>query len=120
MKDVLLIDDDIMEQKLMHLFLTRRYDEDFELTYVDNLDAGLKALDDAEFDVVFIDHYLPPYKGAHETYPLISGHVRKASLIYISSGFTPVDRFPADKNLGFSFIDKFDIKDRIMNGLLDS
>ena len=120
MKNILLIDDDVMEQKLMEVFLTRRYDRDFGLTYVDNLDAGLKALEDREFDAVFIDHYLPPYTGAHETYPLISGHIRKASLIFISSGFSPVDRMTPDAECNFSFIDKFDIKDRIMDGLLDS
>ena len=45
MKNILLIDDDVMEQKLMEVFLTRRYDRDFGLTYVDNLDDLMRCAD---------------------------------------------------------------------------
>mgnify|MGYP006411364515 CR=1 FL=1 len=120
MKNVLLIDDDIMEHKLMHVFLTCRYEDDFGLTYVDNLDDGIEALQGHAFDTVFIDNFLPPYTGAHETYPIISLHVGGASLIYISSGFLAVDLTNTGAARKYNFIDKLELKDRIMNGLLDA
>ncbi|SOE08816.1 response regulator receiver domain-containing protein [Hoeflea halophila] len=120
MKNILLIDDDVMEEKLMHIFLTRRYDTDFGLTYVDNIKDGIDLLQSRSFDVVFVDSYLPPYNGAHETYPIVSAHVGDANLIYISSGFDTAGRMSAVDAANFHFVDKLEIKDRIMEGLLEA
>ncbi len=120
MKNVLLIDDDIIEHKLMHVFLTRRYEIDFCLTYVDNLKDGIELLQTRAFDTVFVDNLLPPYSGAHETFPIISAHVGIAHLIYISSGFARIEKMSPEDARNFHFVDKLEIRDRIMNGLLDS
>lgn len=120
MKNVLLIDDDIMEQKLMHIFLTRRYDTNFGLTYVNNIKDGVDLLQSQRFDVVFVDSYLPPYSGAHETYPIVSAHIGDASLIYISSGFDTGRQMSSADAANFLFVDKLEIKDRIMEGLLEA
>jgi DNA-binding NtrC family response regulator len=120
MKNILLIDDDAMEEKLMQVFLKRRYDKDFSLTYVDTLQSGIAQLRQRSFDVVFIDNVLPPYAGPHESYPVIADYIGDTNLIYISAGFSRHDQIGSAAARNYRFVDKLDIKQRIMEGLLDS
>lgn len=120
MKNILLIDDDVMEQKLLYAFLIRRYGAGFELAYVDNLNAGIEILQTRSFDAIFIDRMLPPYRDAEESYPKLAKHVASGKLIYISSDTSTFKFDQTEQENPVLFIDKLDMKDRIMAGLLDS
>ena len=120
MKNILLIDDDVMEQKLLYAFLVRRYGAGFELAYVDNLNAGIEILQTRSFDAIFIDRMLPPYRDAEESYPKLAKHVASGKLIYISSDTSTFKFDQTEQENPVLFIDKLDMKDRIMAGLLDS
>ena len=119
MKSVLLIDDDEMEQKLLHTFLTRRYAADFDLTYADTLEAGIGFLQGRTFDAIFIDRILPPYIGAQESYPVLAPHVSSGQIIYISLDTSAYKTRAAEQENPVRFVDKLDMKDEIMAGLLD-
>ena len=118
MKAVLLIDDDAIEQKLLHAFLMRRYGDDFELTYVDSLQAGIELLQRLCFDAIFIDRILPPYTDARDSYPLLARHVRSGQIIYISSD-TSTFTAPVQHGDDVLYVDKLDMREQIMAGLLD-
>jgi len=119
MKTVLLIDDDEIEQKLLHAFLMRRYGDDFELTYVDTLKAGIEHLQSKAYDAIFIDRILPPYVGAQESYPVLAPHVGAGQIIYISSDTSAYKTRAAAHESPVRFVDKLDMRDQIMAGLLD-
>ncbi|OCW57761.1 response regulator [Hoeflea olei] len=120
MKQVLLIDDDVMEHKLLETFLFRRYGGAFELVWANTVSAAIEILRTRSFDAIFIDRILPPHLGARETFPLLAGHIGSSQVIYISSDTSSYQWQPDSNGVPIQFIDKLDMRDRIMNGLLDA
>jgi CheY-like chemotaxis protein len=60
MPRVLVVDDDLMVCATIELCLTRN---GFEVTVADGGEAGMRALDASEFDVMLIDVFMPHMRG---------------------------------------------------------
>jgi len=60
MPRVLVVDDDPMVCATIELCLTRN---GFEVTVADGGEAGMRALDDSEFDAMLIDVFMPHMRG---------------------------------------------------------
>lgn len=119
MVTVLLIDDDLVEAKLLSAFLRRRFGEgDYELVHAFGLEEGLRALMSRRFDHVLLDNRLPPFCDYRETLPIVRTYSRGVEPIVVSASLMdqcfdelPLYGAPA-------VVDKMALRERIHAGLL--
>lgn len=115
---ILHIDDDPNAQKLVDCFLRMRFGTNYSFTCADSLAAALERLDESAYDSVLIDNRLAPYQNAGETVPAIAERSGDATL-YVVSASTAEPDFAGMSHLPIAaIIDKFDLKQRIAEGLL--
>ncbi|AKI01190.1 Response regulator receiver domain protein [Hoeflea sp. IMCC20628] len=118
MLNLLLIDDDPNQHKILSCFLRKKYGADADFTSALDLDEALAHLAGQSFDVIFLDNRLPPYSDFTET---IGGivDISPDSDIYLISA----DRDKVSLNLCKShgiveMIDKFELREAVSEGLL--
>ena len=80
MTRVLVVDDDAMVCMAIEIALERH---GFDVTIADGGEAGLRALEDASFDLMIVDSFMPDMRG-FESIRVFHTHAPKVPLIAIS------------------------------------
>lgn len=124
MINVLLIDDDANEHKILKAFTNLRFKsqakrEDkcvFDGVYT--IEEAVEALRHKKYDYIFLDDRLKPHASALQTLPQIQDNIKDAK-IYVISACTYSDHLQDHEKLGVdAVISKFDLGDEIREGLL--
>jgi len=119
MLKILLIDDDRNEHSLVAAYLGAHYKEAHELISAYNLTEALTALQATKFDAVLLDNRLRPYKSFSQTLPAIVPYLYGGSLYVISASVREITVAEHERIHVLDVIDKFDLRHRIFEGLLD-
>ncbi len=120
MLKVLLIDDDEFELRIVNQLLKNKYAHNFELSYAQNISEAANLLWDKVYDVILLDDKIESNMTAIETVPLIRAHANNVPLIIISKSLES-DHLQDKSILNvFDIVDKFDLKARLEEGLLDT
>lgn len=119
MLKILLIDDESIEERITHQLLKRDYGLPFTLEYAQSIEDGLALLRDRTYDVILLDDRIAPNVTAMQTVPVVRQAAGVVPLILISSSLDAAhlrDRKILDV---YDIIDKYDLKARIKEGLLN-
>ncbi len=117
MIDVLLIDDDLNESKLLDCYLHLQFGEDYSFSHAPDLNKAVDYLEDRKFDVVFLDNRLEPGADFRTTIPRLGNLLENTKLFLISA---EVDdrKFKMTPPSVNGVIDKFLLRQEIEAGLL--
>lgn len=125
MVNILLIDDDENEHKILKAFTKLSFNEKINKSNVCSFDgvytieAAIEALKTKKYDYIFLDDRLKPHASALQTLPQIEGSINKNAKIYVISACTFSDHLQDHTKLGVdAIISKFDLSDEIRSGLL--
>ena len=118
MISVLLVDDDHISFKLLDAFLTARFSSAFRCVHAATLEAATERLKRESFDVVFLDNRLHCGRDVRHTMPLLSRWVKRARLFVISACTEDSSLRDARSMGACEVIDKFELRQRIADGLL--
>lgn len=119
MKNILLIDDDLNEHKLFGAYVDHLAAGKCQLHVATTLDEGVEKLSQMEFASVFLDNRLRPYADFRETLPAITEHSKDAKIYVISASINDECFKLAPKFPEITVIDKFVIREKLKEGLLD-
>ena len=116
---ILLIDDEIMERRLLQGMLREYYEANFVLEYAPTIEEGISLLQHNVFDVVLLDDKLSDGTTSKINVPALKKFSGKLPLIIISKSIDSA--YLKDKSIlnVYDVIDKFNLRDRINNGLLN-
>lgn len=119
MISVLLIDDDAAERELVNFCLRRHFGTGYELEHVTQVEPALARLRDRQFDAILLDNVIPPFKGVHESLPLVRHAAPEVKIVAISTTMDPDRRAQVAMQDNVVIVNKFELKQRIADGLLD-
>jgi len=118
MISILLIDDDDFQHVILNHMLKSCFDDGYTLESASNLEDALTVLEVKQFDAIFLDNRLVPFRDFRETYPKIRA-VANGTATYVISSHIEEPCFQEAKRFGISkVIDKFELKAEISGGLL--
>jgi diguanylate cyclase (GGDEF)-like protein len=109
--NVLLIEDNPGDARLIELMLNRARGMAFQLTWLDTLTAGLQYLDTHEPDIVLLDLGLPESRGLETLHRLLA-HAPKAPTLVVLSGLD-------DEDIAFQAVQS-GAQDYLIKGRVDS
>ena len=118
MVSVLLVDDDHVAFKLLDAFLTARFPEGHRCIHANTLDVATECLKRESFDAVLLDNRLHLGCDVRDTLPVLSRWLRKAKVYVISACVEDASLRDARAMGACDVIDKFDLRQRICEGLL--
>ncbi|MDB2437266.1 response regulator [Hellea sp.] len=118
MLNILLIDDDEVEHRLIQRMLQDCYKGPFLLRYADTLEKGLSILKSQAVDVILLDDKLRAGLDAKQSVPALREITGDVAMILISSSIDAAHL--RDKTIldVYDIIDKFSLRKRISEGLL--
>ena len=85
MINILLVDDEKIEAKLVDLALRKTIGKGFQLDFALNVDQALEHLKAKSYDLILLDNLLPRGVSAKNTLPIIAPYKGKAHIAIISS-----------------------------------
>lgn len=119
MINILLIDDDPTEFRLIERMLKDCYTQPFNLRFADTLEKAITVLKTQETDIVLLDDKLNHGLTAKESVPVLKKIKASVPLILISSKIDAA--YLQDKTIldVYDVVDKFNLRKRINEGLLN-
>ena len=85
MINILLVDDEKIEAKLVDLALRKTIGKGFQLDFALNVNQALEHLKSKSYDLILLDNLLPRGISAKNTLPIIAPHKGNADIAIISS-----------------------------------
>ena len=118
MLNILLIDDDPVEFRLIERMLKDCYEQPFTLRFAETLENAITILKTQETDIVLLDDKLNHGLTAKESVPVLKKIKDSVPLILISSNIDAA--YLKDKTIldVYDIVDKFNLRKRINEGLL--
>ena len=118
MLNILLIDDDPVEFRLIERMLKDCYTQPFTLRFAETLEKAITILQTQETDIVLLDDKLNHGLTAKDSVPVIKRIKDSVPLILISSNIDAA--YLKDKTIldVYDVVDKFNLRKRINEGLL--
>ncbi len=119
MLNILLIDDDNVEYKLIQRMMKDCYKGPFLLRYADTLNKGITILKSQDIDVILLDDKLTGDTNAKQSVPKLRQVTGEIPFILISSSIDA--EHLRDKTIldVYDIIDKYNLRKRISDGLLN-
>lgn len=118
MQTILLIDDDIMEFRLIKNMLQDCFDTPFALKYADTLAKGIEMLETQKVDILLLDDKLNSGLTAVDSVPALRAVSENIPFIIISNAID-ADYLQNKSILDvYDIVDKYHIRNRIRDGLL--
>ena len=118
MQTILLIDDDIMEFRLIKNMLQDCFDTPFALKYADTLAKGIEMLETQKVDILLLDDKLNSGLTAVDSVPALRAVSENIPFIIISNAID-ADYLQNTSILDvYDIVDKYHIRNRIRDGLL--
>ena len=118
MQTILLIDDDIMEFRLIKNMLQDCFDTPFALKYADTLAKGIQMLETQKVDILLLDDKLNSGLTAVDSVPALRAVSENIPFIIISNAID-ADYLQNKSILDvYDIVDKYHIRNRIRDGLL--
>ncbi|MEM9206573.1 MAG: response regulator [Pseudomonadota bacterium] len=116
---ILFIDDDEIDHRLYRYYMSLYADEGTHATYAPTVAHAVEELQEREFDLVFVDHRMPPFNDFRETVSVLKPFVRAAT-VYVITG-SPLDkRFNDALAYGAAgVIEKHAMRDTFRPGFVD-
>lgn len=120
MLNILLIDDDPTEFKLIERMLIDCYKDEFVLRYANTLDKAKSIMKSQATDLILLDDKLNHGTRAKQSVPELRNLDDKIPMIVISSNIDAA--YLRDKTIldVYDIIDKFHLRKKIGEGILDS
>lgn len=120
MLNILLVDDDIVEFRLIERMLKDSLDGQFILRYAGTIEKAATILKTQKTDIVLLDDKLNHGLTAVDSVPVLKGINDSVPLVLIS-GDINADYLQNKTILDvYDIIDKFDLRKRIKDGLFES
>lgn len=118
MLNILLIDDDEVEFRLIRRMLEDCYDGPFLLRYANTVEKGINILKSQGIDVILLDDKLGNGRTAPQSVPALRAVTQNIPFILISSAIDAA--YLKDKTIldVYDIIDKYNLRQRIRDGLL--
>lgn len=118
MLNILLIDDDPVEHKLIQRMLKDCYEGPFLLRYADTVAKGVTILKSQEIDLILLDDKLKNGRTAQQSVPELRATTDDVTMILISSSIDAA--YLKDKTIldVYDIVDKYHLRARIREGLL--
>jgi len=118
MQTILLIDDDMMEFRLIKNMLQDCFDTPFALKYADTLAKGIEMLETQKVDILLLDDKLNSGLTAVDSVPALRAVSENIPFIIISNAID-ADYLQNTSILDvYDIVDKYHIRNRIRDGLL--
>lgn len=119
MLNILLIDDDPVEFRLIERMLSDCYKQPFTLRFAETLEKAITILKTQETDLVLLDDKLNHGLTAKDSVPVLKRIKESVPLILISSNIDAA--YLQDKAIldVYDIVDKFHLRKRINDGLLN-
>lgn len=118
MLNLLLIDDDPNQHKILSFFLKKKYGPGADFVSAQNLEEGLDHLARQCFDVILLDNRLPPYADFTQTVGGIVEASPDSDIYVISAGREKISVEQCKSHGIVEIIDKFELRNAISEGLL--
>ncbi len=118
MLNILLIDDDPVEHKLIQRMLKDCYTQPYLLRYADTVDKGIAIMKTQQIDLILLDDKLKNGLTAEQSVPRLREFSNNIAMILISSSINAAhlrDKAILDV---YDIVDKFHLRSRIREGLL--
>lgn len=119
MLNILLIDDDPIEHKLIQRMLKDCYDSPFLLRYADTVAKGITIMKSQKIDLILLDDKLKNGRTAKDSVPELRAISGDIVMILISSSINAA--YLRDKTIldVYDIVDKYHLRSRISEGLLN-
>lgn len=118
MLNILLVDDDIIEFRLIERMLKDCYEGKFSLRYANTLEKAVTILKTQKTDIILLDDKLDHGRTALDSVPVLKGVNESVPLVLISSNID-ADYLRNKTILNvYDVVDKFHLRKRIKDGLL--
>jgi len=118
MQTILLIDDDIMEFRLIKNMLEDCFDTPFALKYANTLAKGIEMLETQKVDILLLDDKLNSGLTAVDSVPALRAVSEDIPFIIISNAID-ADYLQNKSILDvYDIVDKYHIRNKIRDGLL--
>ena len=119
MLNILLIDDDETEFRLIQRMLKDCYDGPFLLRYANSVEKGIAILKSQQVDMILLDDKLGGGRTAQHSVPALRKVTGEIPFIVISSAINA--DYLKDKTIldVYDIIDKYHLRKRIREGLLN-
>jgi len=116
--NILLIDDDPVEHKLIQRMLKDCYDKPYVLRYANTVEKGISVLKTQKIDLILLDDKMQDGLTAQQSVPQLREIADDISMILISSSINA--DYLKDKTIldVYDIVDKFHLRSRIREGLL--
>lgn len=119
MTNILLIDDDEVEHRLIRHMLRDCFDGPYVLRYAPTLEKGLTILSSQKFDIILLDDKLGPGHTALKSVPAIREITEQVPMVLISSAIDAEHLKNKTILDVYDIVDKFQLRQRIREGLFD-
>lgn len=118
MLNVLLIDDEELEYRLVKLIFRDVYKADHRLDYACTLDDAEQLLQQSDYDIILLDDKLSDGSTSVENVPVLKSLTKSTPLCIVSKSIDAAHL--RDKKIldVYDVVDKFDLKDRLRQGLV--
>jgi len=118
MLNILLVDDDPVEFRLIDRMLRDIYKEDYLLRYADSLEKAEVILKTQKTDIILLDDKLNNGRTAQDSVPALKTINESVPMILISTDINAA--YLKDKVIldVYDIVDKFHLRKRIADGLL--
>ena len=118
MLNILLVDDDPVEFRLIDRMLKDTYKEDYVLRYADSLEKAKVILKTQNTDIILLDDKLNHGRTALDSVPALKNINQAVPMVLISSDINAA--YLKDKVIldVYDIVDKFHLRKRISDGLL--
>ena len=118
MLNILLVDDDPTEFRLIDRMLKDTYKEDYVLRYADSLEKAKVVLKTQKTDIILLDDKLNHGRTALDSVPALKNIDEAVPMVLISSNIDA--DYLKDKVIldVYDIVDKFHLRQRIVDGLL--
>jgi len=119
MLNILLIDDDETEFRLIQRMMKDCYEGPFVLRYSDSVEKGIAVLKTQKIDMILLDDKLGRGRTAEQSVPALRAVTENIPFIVISSKIDA--EYLKDKAIldVYDIIDKYHLRQRIREGLLN-
>jgi len=118
MHTILLIDDDIMEFRLLKNMLQDCFDEPFTLKYANTLAEGIELFETLKVDILLLDDKLNNGLTAIDSVPALKQVSEKIPFIIISNTIDAAYLQNKSTLDVYDIVDKYHLRSKIKNGLL--
>lgn len=116
---VLLVDDDLVESKILTMHLERRYPGAYDLEHASTVEEAVNTLAVCAFDIIVLDNRIPPYDDYRASFSAIGDHIGGAAT-YVVSASTDNPIFADASRYGVTAVlDKFEVGNAIEDGLFE-